>query len=264
MNGHYAQVNGLDMYYEVHGAEHGGTPLVLLHGAFSATGTSWGALIGELSRDRRVISVEQQGHGHTADTARPLRIETMAEDTAALLDAIGVEQADLYGYSMGAAVALAVAIARPDKVRKLVLQSVAVADDGYHPGHFEMMGQIQPEMLHGSPFHDEYLSIAPRPSDFDALVAKVKEMVEHTAPVDPAAIRALTSPVLTVMGDSDIFRPEHAVELFRLTGGGVNGDIAGLPQSQLAILPGTSHVGSVHQVRLLTALVPAFLDAPAA
>lgn len=259
-NGRYAQVNGLHMYYEEHGGD-GGTPLVLLHGAFSATGTSWGALLGELARDRRVISVELQGHGHTADADRPLRIETMAQDTAALLDAIGVERADLYGYSMGAAVALGVAIARPGKVRKLVLQSVAVDNDCYHPGHFEMMGQIEPAMLHGSPFHEEYLSTAPRPQDFDALVVKVKDMVDHTEPVDPDAIRALTAPVLTIMGDSDIFRPEHAVELFRLTGGGVNGDIAGLPSSQLAILPGTSHVGSVHQVRLLSVLVPAFLGA---
>ncbi|HEY7593011.1 MAG TPA: alpha/beta fold hydrolase [Actinophytocola sp.] len=261
--GRYADVNGLRMYYEVHGDDivAGDPPLVLVHGAFSATGTSWGALIDGLARGRRVISVEQQGHGHTGDIDRPLRIEQMAADTVALLDAIGVDRADVWGYSMGAAVALTIGLEHPRKVRKLVLQSVAINDDGYHPGYFEMMDTIRPEMLHGSPYHDEYLAAAPRPEDFDTLVGKVKDMVGHTKPADPDAVRAMASPVLTIMGDSDIFRPEHAVELFRLTGGGVNGDLAGLPRSRLAILPGTSHSASVAQVPLLLALVPAFLEA---
>ncbi|MPZ83687.1 MAG: alpha/beta fold hydrolase [Actinophytocola sp.] len=260
--GHYADVNGLHMYYEVHGKDRGQPPLVLLHGAFSATGTSWGELIRQLSKNRTVISVEQQGHGHTADIDRPLRIGLMAQDTVDLLDEIGVAKADFYGYSMGAGIALTIGVEHPEKVRKLVLQSVAFNNDGYHPGHLEMMRQIQPEMLYGSTFHQEYLEIAPNPEDFDALVGKVKDMVNHTPAVAPAAIRAMTAPVLTVMGDSDIFRPEHAVELFRLTGGGVNGDITGLPNSQLAVLPGTSHITSVQQARLLLTLVPAFLDAP--
>lgn len=257
--GHYADVNGLRMYYEVHGKRDGRPPVVLLHGAFSATGTSWGELIKPLSRTRQVISVELQGHGRTADIDRPLRIEHMAGDVAALLDEIGVERADLWGYSMGAAVALHVGLSHPEKVHKLVLQSVSINSAGYHPGHEEAMEQIQPEWLYGSPFHQEYLDLAPNPENFDALVEKVKDMVRHTTDVPPPAIQAMDIPVLTVMGDSDIFRPEHAVEIFRATGGGVNGDIAGLPNSQLAILPGTSHVTSVHKARLLLTLVPEFL-----
>lgn len=259
--GHYAHVNGLKMYYEVHGKDRGQPPLVLLHGAFSATGTSWGELIKGLSRNRKVISVEQQGHGHTADIDRPLRIEQLADDTAALLDAIGVERADIWGYSMGAAIALQVGLDHPEQVRKLVLQSVAINNEGYHPGHEEAMEQIQPEMLYGSPFHQEYLDLAPNPEDFDTLVEKVKDMVRHTTDVPPAAIQAMDIPVLTVMGDSDIFRPEHAVEVFRATGGGVNGDVVGLPESQLAILPGTSHIGTSQRADLLLTMAPAFLDA---
>ena len=263
-HGHYAQVNGLRMYYEVHGKDRGQPPLVLLHGAFSATGTSFGELIKQLARNRKVISVEQQGHGHTADIDRPLRIANMAADTVALLDHIGVDRADFYGYSMGAGVGLTIGVEYPEKVRKLVLQSFTFNNDGYHPGHLEMLDQIQPEMLYGSPFHEEYLRIAPNPADFDALVGKVKDLVRHTEAVPPAAIQAMTSPVLNIVGDSDIARPEHVVELFRLTGGGVNGDIAGLPNSQLAVLPGTTHISSVHQARLLLTIVPAFLDTPVA
>lgn len=215
-----------------------------------------------LSRTRQVISVELQGHGRTGDVVdRPLRIETMARDTVALLAKIGVRTADLYGYSMGAGVALNVGVTRPDVVNKLVLQSVSINDDGYHPGHLEAMESITPDMLVGSPFHEEYVRHNPRPGNFGLLVEKVKDMVKHTRAVSPEQMRALPMPVLTIMGDSDIFQLEHAVAMFELTGGGVNGDIAGMPKSRLAILPGTSHVTSVHQREQLVALVPSFLDA---
>jgi pimeloyl-ACP methyl ester carboxylesterase len=259
--GHYAQVNGLRMYYEVHGRRTAQPPVVLIHGAFSATGTSWGEVLRPLSRTRQVISVEMQGHGRTADVDRPLRVERMADDTAALLDEIGVERADVWGYSMGASIALHVGLAHPEKVRKLVLQSVAIDSAGYHPGHNEAMEQLQPEMLYGSPFHQEYLDIAPDPEHFETLVEKVKDMIRHTVDVPAAAVEAMDIPVLTVMGDSDIFRPEHGVEIFRATGGGVNGDIVGLPDSQLAILPGTSHIGTSQRGQLLLTIVPEFLDA---
>ncbi|GAB3454931.1 alpha/beta fold hydrolase [Actinophytocola sediminis] len=258
--GHYADVNGLHLYYEVHGKRTSQPPVVLVHGAFSATGTSWGELVRPLSRTRQVISVEMQGHGHTADIDRPLRPELMADDTAALLDHLDIEQADVWGYSMGASVALHVGLAHPEKVRKLVLQSVPIANDGYHPGHLESMAQLRPEMLYGTPFHQEYLDLSPHPENFDALVAKVKDLVEHTVHVPASALAAMDVPVLTVMGDSDIFKPEHGVEMFRATGGGVNGDIVGVPQSRLAILPGTTHIGTSQRVNLLLLMVPEFLD----
>jgi len=261
--GHYADVNGLHLYYEVHGKDRGKPPLVLVHGAFSATGTSWGQLIAPLSRTRQVISVELQGHGHTADIDRPLRVESMAADVAALLDVIDVPKADVYGYSMGAGVAMTLGVNYPDKVNKLVLSSVPFNDSGYYPGHLEMMDQITPEMLKATPFYDEYARIAPRPEDFDALVGKVKEMVRHTPQYTAAELSRL-APTLTIVGDSDIVAPAHAVEQFLATGGGVNGDLAGLPNSQLAILPGTSHTTATVQAQILTPMVTSFLDAPVA
>ncbi|ONI78966.1 alpha/beta hydrolase [Actinosynnema sp. ALI-1.44] len=262
--GHYADVNGLRMYYEVHGKDRGKPPVVLIHGAFSATGTSWGELVGGIARTRKVISVEQQGHGRTADIGdRPLRLEQMAKDTADLLGKIGVRKADVWGYSMGAGVAMQMAVRHPDKVNKLVFMSATVNNSGFHPGHLEMMDQIQPKDLYGSPFHEEYKRLNPRPENFDLLVTKVKDMVRNTQAVPSETIKALRAPVLTVIGDSDIVRPEHAVELFRLTGGGVVGDITGLPNSELAVLPGTTHITAAHQ-QVLTTLVPAFLDRPIA
>ncbi|ALG05735.1 alpha/beta fold hydrolase [Kibdelosporangium phytohabitans] len=262
--GHYADVNGLRMYYEVHGKDRGKPPVVLIHGAFSATGTSWDELIGGIAKTRKVISVEQQGHGHTADIVnRPLRLDQMAKDTADLLGKIGVRKADVWGYSMGAGVAMQMAVHHPDKVNKLVFMSATINNTGFHPGHLEMMDQIQPENLYGTPFHDEYKRINPRPENFDLLVTKIKDMVRATPAVPDNAIKALRAPVLTIIGDSDIVRPEHAVELFRLTGGGVNGDIAGLPSSELAVLPGTTHITTAHH-QALTTLVPTFLDRPAA
>ncbi|WP_130346870.1 alpha/beta fold hydrolase [Herbihabitans rhizosphaerae] len=265
-HGHYADVNGLRMYYEVHGPsngrDNGQPPLVLLHGALSATGTSFGEVLPKLAKTRRVISVEQQAHGHTADIDRPLRIATMAEDTAALLRKIGVGKADIFGYSMGAGIALDLGIKHPDLVRKLVLAAVSFNKNGLHPGVLDGIDQLKPEHLYGSPFHEEYLKIAPRPQDFDRFVEKVKDLNKNIPDLPASAVASVKAPVLTIAGDSDIVRPEHAVELFRLFGGGVPGDNVGLPNSQLAILPGTTHVTLVQRADLLLPIVPAFLDAP--
>jgi pimeloyl-ACP methyl ester carboxylesterase len=263
-HGHYADVNGLHMYYEVHGKDRGKPPVVLIHGAFSATGTSWGELIRGVAKTRKVISVEQQGHGHTADIVdRPLRADQMAKDTADLLDKIGVEKADVWGYSMGSWIALRMGLNHPEKVNKLVLQGAGFNGTGYHPGFLEMMDQITPEMVRQTPFYEEWVRINPNPENFDLLVEKVKDMTRTSVDVPAEEIRALRSPVLTVIGDSDIVRPEHAVEQFRLTGGGVNGDIAGLPNSELLVLPGSTHITVAYQ-QVLTTLVPTFLDRPVA
>jgi pimeloyl-ACP methyl ester carboxylesterase len=187
----------------------------------------------------------------------------MADDTAAALRHLGIERADVFGYSMGGGIALQVAIRHPEVVRKLVLAASTFNMSGVHPGLMEGMGQMQPEMMHGSPWHDEYMRIAPRPDDFATLFAKKTQMDQQIKDVPAEAIQALTAPVLIIIGDSDLVRPEHAVELFRLLGGGVFGDTpAGLPDSQLAILPGTSHVTLVDRVDMLLAIIPPFLDAP--
>ena len=255
----YAPINGLEMYYEIHGS---GRPLVLLHGAFSAVGTSFGKMLPSLAKNRQVIGVEQQAHGRTADIDRPLRYQQMAEDTAALLRHLDIAQADIFGYSMGATVGLQLALRYPNLVRKLVFMSGTYALEGVHPGLMDGLGEMRPEMMHGSQWHDEYLAIAPRPQDFPVLFAKKQEADRNTPESTAADIAALKPPTLIILGDSDLTRPEHAVEMFRLLGGGVFGDLAGLPASQLAILPGTTHVSIADKADWVVSMVEAFLDAP--
>ena len=142
----YVSVNGLDMYYEIHGE---GQPLVLLHGAFSAIGSSFGNMIPGLAKRRQVIGFDLQGHGRTADIDRPLTVEGMADDVAAALSELGIEQADILGYSNGGSVALHFATRHPQRVRKLVLMSISYSLSGIHPGLMEGMGEMKPEMMHG-------------------------------------------------------------------------------------------------------------------
>jgi pimeloyl-ACP methyl ester carboxylesterase len=257
--GNYVEVNGLNMYYEIHGT---GQPLVLLHGAFSAIGTSFGNVLPELAKTRQVIAFELQAHGRTADIDRPLSIEQMADDTAAALQHLGIEQADIFGYSMGAGVALQVAIRHPEVVRKLVLASVTYNKSGLHPGLMEAMENMTAEDMVGSPWHEEYTRMAPNPEGFPTLFAKKAQMDRETQDLPAEAIQSIKAPTLLIIGDSDIVRPEHAVEIFRLLGGGVVGDIAGLPHSQLAVLPGTTHVTLVGRADWLQSMIGEFLDAP--
>lgn len=252
----YAHVNGLDMYYEIHGA---GRPLVLLHGALSATGTSFGRVLAKLAETRQVISLEQQAHGHTADIDRPLTVRQMADDSVAALRQLGITQADFFGYSMGAAIALDIGVRYPEMVGKLVLASVTYTRAGLHPGLLEGIQDIQPEQMVGTPWHTEYVQIAPRPHDFPKLLAKNKAMDGDLAEWTADAIRNLRAPTLLIIGDSDIVRPEHAVEMFRLLGGGVMGEM-GMPKSQLAVLPGTSHSGLPSRPDLLLPVLLPFLD----
>src|ERR1044071_8313959 len=191
----YVSVNGLDMYYETHGT---GQPLVMLHGAFSAIGTSFGGLIPELSKTRQVIAFELQAHGHTADIDRPLSLEGMADAVAAAIKQLGMEQADILGYSMGAGVALHTAIHHPEVVRKLILASITYTMSGFHPGLMEGMGNMKPEMMHGSPWHEEYLRIAPHPEDFAKLFAKKTQMDQQIRDLSDETIRGIESPTLQI------------------------------------------------------------------
>jgi pimeloyl-ACP methyl ester carboxylesterase len=255
----YAPVNGLQMYYEIHGS---GRPLVLLHGNLSTIGVDFGRMLPGLARDRRVIAVEQQAHGHTADIDRPLSIRQWADDTAALLRHLDVEQADFFAYSSGTGIAMELALQQPRLVRKLVLASVAYRLDGLHPGLTDGMDELQPEHLAGTPFEEDYARTAPNPGDWPRLVEKIKQLNRQLPEWPAEAVRSITAPTMLVYGDSDIVRPEHAAELFRLLGGGVPGDLAGLPRSRLAVLPGTTHVTLVHRADWLVPMVTEFLDAP--
>jgi pimeloyl-ACP methyl ester carboxylesterase len=256
----YAPVNGLEMYYKVHGT---GRPLVLLHGNLSAINVDFGRILPSFAKSRQVVAVEQQAHGHTADIDRPLSIRLWAEDTVALLRHLGIEQADLFGYSSGSAVAMQIAIEHPELVGKLVIASASYRLDGLHPGLLDGIQQLQPEHLAGTPFQEEYARIAPNPDDWPTLISKIKQMDADLPEWSPEDIQAIKAPTLLIIGDSDIVRPEHAVEMFRLPGGGVVGDIAGLPRSRLAVLPGTTHITLVHRGDWLSSMVGEFLDAPA-
>jgi len=262
LRGNYAQVNSLNMYYEIHGTGH---PLVVLHGAYM-TIDSMGEVVPSLAKTRQVIAVELQGHGHTADIDRPLTYEHMADDVAALLHHLGIEEADVFGFSMGGAAALQVAIRHPEVVRKLVVASASYTSDGMHPELLEMTPSITPEAFAGSPIEAEYLRIAPNPEDFPNLVTKLKRLDMEPFAWPQEDIQGIEAPTLIVVGDSDAIRLEHAVEMFRLLGGGVMGDLAGLPKSQLAVLPGTAHFvppgsGVMDRADWLVAMIEGFLDA---
>jgi pimeloyl-ACP methyl ester carboxylesterase len=260
----YASVNGLKMYYEIHGT--GQQPLVVLHGAYM-TIDAMEEVVPELAKTRQVIAAELQGHGHTADIDRPLSYEQMADDVSALLAEIGIEKADVFGYSMGGGVALQVAVRHPEVVRKLVVASASYTSEGMHPELLAMIPTLTPEVFAGSPIEEAYLRTAPNPDDFPTLVAKMKQLDMESYAWPPEDIQGIAAPTLLIIGDSDVIRPEHAVELFRLLGGGVMGDLAGLPKSQRAVLPGTTHFvppGSavLDRADWLVAMIIEFLDAP--
>jgi pimeloyl-ACP methyl ester carboxylesterase len=255
----YVAVNGLDMYYEVHGA---GPTLVLLHGAMGTIDSCFSTLLPRLAETRRVIAVELQGHGRTADIDRPLSYPQLADDTVALMCALDVDIADIVGYSLGGAVALQIALVRPEVARRIVFAGgTSYNPQGLHP---ELRTQFETppvDELAGSVWHQAYLAVAPDSDAWPTLVTKVNALDRAFAGWPAEEIQALTVPALLIIGDSDIVQPEHTVQMFRLLGGGVVGDLAEMPESQLAILPGTSHVGLLERVDWLHSMISEFLKA---
>ena len=256
----YASVNGLEMYYEFYGE---GEPLVVLHGAYMSIPTM-GEIVPRLAQTRQVIAVELQGHGRTADVDRPLSYEQMADDVAALLGEIGIEKADIFGYSMGGSTALQIGIRHPELVDRLVVASATYNTEGWYPDMLELVPSITPELFAGSPIEADYMELAPNPEDFPVLVEKLVQLDSTVQDWSPESIQAISAPTLIIIGDSDSVQPEHAVDLFRLRGGGVNGDMTGLPNAQLAVIPGATHISVLSHVDTLTPMIVAFLDTPTA
>jgi pimeloyl-ACP methyl ester carboxylesterase len=264
-NGSYALVNGLNMYYEIHGS---GQPLVLLPGGFM-TVEAMGEIVPQLAVTRRVIAVELQGHGHTADIERPFRYELMADDIAALITHLGLERADIFGFSLGGGVGLQTAIQHPEVVRKLTLASTAFKRDGWYPEVLAGMASLSVEAFAGTPIHEAYRKTSPRPEAWPTVVAKMRHLLSEDYDW-VEGVAALKTPTLIVIGDADSIRPAHAVEMFGLLGGGkADGDMAGLPSAQLAVLPATTHVGwappyhgIITRTELLLPIITEFLDAP--
>ncbi len=260
--GSYTSVNGLTLYYEIHGA---GEPLILLHGGVGAI-QMFGEVLPSLAQNRQVVAVDLQAHGRTADIDRPLRFELMAGDIAVLIKHLGIKEADVMGYSLGGGVALRIAIQHPEVVRKLVLVSTPFQRDGWYPEILAGMGQMGPqiaEQMKQTPMYQLYASIAPKPQDWPVLLTKLGELLrqDYDWSKDVAAIKA---PTLIVVGDADSVRTAHAVAFFELLGGGkvdAGWDGSGISNARLAILPATTHY-NIYSSPMLVAVVAPFLDAP--
>ncbi len=263
-NGRYADVNGIKLYYELHGS---GKPLVLLHGGLGAI-EMFGPNLPALAKGRQVIAIDLQGHGRTADIDRPLSVQFMADDVAALIKHLGLQRTDIMGYSLGGGVALQTAIRHPEVVNKLVLVSTPFRRNGFYPDILAQQGQVTAaaaERMKQTPMYQMYASLAPRPEDWGRLLGKIGEAMKNDFDFSNE-IRSLKATTLVVAGDADIFPPAHAVEMFALLGGGQRDggwDGSGRPKSRLAILPGVTHY-TMGSDPALAPVAIAFLDEPVA
>jgi pimeloyl-ACP methyl ester carboxylesterase len=255
----YAQVNGLQMYYEVHGS--GGTPLLLLHGGLFNIDLQFGELLPGLAATRQVIATDFQGHGRTNDIDRPLRSADLASDVVGLLKHLDVAQADVFGFSVGGATALHLAIKHPELVRKLIVSSASFHPDGAREENRDAVASMTVEMIAGTPMEQEYLAKSPHPGKLQDLLDKLGTYDSGFAGWSDADIEGIPAPTLITVGDCDAIKLDHAVRFLRLRGGDVNGDFVGVPASQLAVLPGTTHFFGIARTELVLDVVLHFLDA---
>lgn len=254
--GDRVEINGMQMYYEVSGA---GDPLIVLHGAYMNI-PSMGAIIPKLAETHTVYALEFQGHGRTTDIDRPITYQNLADDVAAFMDAVGLGKADIFGYSMGAAAGMQLAIRQPEKVNRLVVAGGAAYDiEGWQPAYKAFIPQMTPDFFLGTPMEDAYRELAANPDGFRALVEKLIAL-EHEPMAWEAEVKQIEAPVLIIAGDADVSTLEHNVALLRLLGGGGMGDMGEpLPQSRLAVMPATSHTAVITQTELLHAFIEPFL-----
>jgi pimeloyl-ACP methyl ester carboxylesterase len=256
-----ADVNGLELHYGEHGS--GGTPLILLHGGI-AGGEIFDGIVPRLAARRRVIVPDLQGHGRTAHIDRRLRAEHLADDVAVLIEALGLERADVLGYSLGGAVTWRLAIQHPQRVRRIVVVSAACRRDGSFPEVVEAFDAFSAElapMIGQSPVGRHYAEVAPRPEDWELHIARTAEMLK----IDfdwTEEVAQIEAPTMLVFADSDSVMPDHVNELFRLRGGGLRDagfDGAHRPVARLAVLPGRTHYDMIEAPGLLDAVL-GFLD----
>jgi pimeloyl-ACP methyl ester carboxylesterase len=246
------------MYYEIHGS---GEPVVLLHGAFMTITNNWTGWIDELSKTRKVIAVEMQGHGRTADIDRDISGANLADDVAALLDYLKIPRADLIGYSMGGGVAMECAIRHPDKVRKVVVISSTFRRDGMVKEARGAIPKLTAEAFKGSPIDAEYKKLSPTPNGFPDFVKHLIAMASKPDDVGADKLKATKAPMFFIHGDADGIRLEHIAEMFRLKGGEIHGDMRPRSESRLAILPDTTHVTLMQRMPVIVPMVNDFLDA---
>jgi pimeloyl-ACP methyl ester carboxylesterase len=238
----YVEANGLRYYYELHGA---GEPLLLLHGGLGSV-DMFGPVLPKLAEGRRVIGVDLHGHGRTPLGDRPISLVDMGDDLAVVLDALGYEQVDVLGYSLGGGVAFRLAVQHPEKVRRLVLASAGYAQDGFFPEMLPQQAQVGAplaEMMKDTPMYRSYAAIAPDPEAFPKLLDRMGALMR--TPYDwEEDVKTLKMPVMLIFGDSDMFRPEHIVKFYQLLGGGLR-DAGWMREhmslNRLAILPDLTH-----------------------
>ena len=267
----YLPINGLKLYYEVHG-ELGTSktaPLLLIPGAFLST-DSMKPWVAAFAANRPVIVFDQQGHGRTADTSRKMSYEQFGDDAAALLRALKVERADVMGYSQGGGVALQLALRHPTLVNKLVMLSAAYRNDGWYPARSKAIERLSAKAFAGSPIEAAFKKHTPDPKAFEAYVEKMKVLNIDYPDITDAQMRAISARTMVIVGDADAVKPEHAVAMFKLRGGGdeeaaATGMLTKVPAARLVILPATSHIAISGAAKVLESMVTPFLeDAPPA
>ncbi len=254
----YAPVNGLKMYYEIQGS---GEPVVLLHGAFMAITDEWREWFNELARTRKVIAVEMQGHGRTADIDRDMTFENLSDDVAALLDHLKIPNADVIGYSLGGGVALQTAIRHPEKVRKVVSISAPMRRDGWVIDPTGFWSSFTWEMMKGTPAEAGYKQLSPTPDGFPKFFDHLKATAMRQYDFGAEKLKATKAPMFFIHGDADGLRLDHIAEMYRLKGGDIHGDMRPHPESRLAILPDTTHVTLLNRLSVIVPMVNDFLDA---
>lgn len=253
----YAPVNGLKMYYEVYGE---GQPLLLIHGSYMSIDLNYSGMIPELAKKYKVITFELQGHGRTADIDRPYSFAGFADDAAGLLKYLNIEKADVIGYSLGATIAVETAIKYPAMVGKLVFISSTYKMDGWSPATRQIFGMIKHEFFEHTPLKTEYVRLAPDTSHWRAFINKLSKFDAEPFDLGADNVKGIKSPVLMITGDNDGLDLNQVADMYKLLGGGVNGDMGGIPKSKLAIIPGKSHVTLMMDTPKLLAYISPFLE----
>lgn len=252
----FVPVNGIKVYYEVYGE---GKPLVLLHGAFMDIQMNWGQLIPELSKTRKVIAIEMQGHGHTPFSDRKMTLANMASDVEGVMDHLKVESADVVGYSMGGSVAYQLITQSPKRVNRLVIISSTYKSSGWLPAVSEGFKAMTPEVLMNSPLKTAYDAVAPDKTKWAPFLEQMLTFIKTPFDMGDANIAKITSPVLLISGDNDGLDKVELMKTYQLFGGGVSADLAPMPKSHLAIVPSQSHVSLMMQSKTILGYLNDFL-----